>query len=195
MRQNHLKVLAIGQAYSRSLDGEGAEVFWYPDGLELTLTFDHPTLEEKRAIETGIFEIGLNVVDQIPFLCFRIFQVEDFWESRGSRKATLVLPWQECPFHLTQVKADKLPALDEVRQLDDFQLSIAVVLTDLSNGSIHTFRHLTLSPFFSKSYVQSLLQTFPYYTSCSYPKAVEKVFAKLSTNSIGDGSRIRCQAD
>jgi hypothetical protein len=195
MKPDHLKMLAIKQPYSRSLDGEGAEVFWYPDGLELILTFDKPSLEECREIETGTFEIGLNVVDQIPFLCFRIFQVEPSAAGQSSRKATLVLPWQECPFHLTQVKADRLPTLDEVRQSDDAQLPMAVVLTDLNSGSIETFRHLTLSPFFSKSFVQALLQTFPYYTPCSYPEAVANLFAKLPINSIGDGSRIRCQAD
>lgn len=157
------------------------------------MTFKDPSLLEQWAVESGIFEVTLNVIDHIPFLCFRIFQVKP-QQTHPSKLATLVLPWQECPFHLAQVDPDHLPAFEQVRRNPELRLPITAVLTDLETARVRAVRQFNLNPFFSQSLVNALLASFPHYTKSSYPNAVDQVFAKFPINSIGDAARIRCRS-
>jgi hypothetical protein len=195
MRHQEFGLITVGQTHLRSLDGEGAEFRWCGGWLELTLTFRDPSSSEQRAVETGVFEVALNVVEQIPFLCFRIFQVESSRLSDQANPATLVLPWQECPFHLVQLPPERLPAFDYVIQNPDFGLPMAAVLTDLATTRVRAVQQFTLSPFFSRSLVSALLETFPCFTQQSYPAAVDRLFAQHPLNTIGDSARIRCRSE
>jgi|GEM_PF-719257 hypothetical protein len=192
MRHQEFGLITLGQPHPHSLDGEGAEFTWCGGWLEFTLTFKDPSPSEQQVMETGVFEVALNVVEQIPFLCFRIFQVESSHLSDQANPAILVLPWQECPFHLVQVPPERLPAFDYVIQNPNFGLPIAVVLTDLATARVRALQQFTLSPFFSCSLVNALLNTFPCFTRQSYPAAVDRVFAQHPLNTIGDSARIRC---
>jgi len=194
MKHHYFRRVEIGQPYPRSLDDQGAEFTWQADRLELIMTFQDPSPAENQAVTSGVFEVALNVVEQIPILCFRIFQVEPSRGYERARSATLVLPWQECPFHLAQISPNLFPALDEVRRDPECRLQIAAVLTDLQTTRVTAFRYFSISPFFSRSLVNALLQTFPCYTPHSYPQAVEKVFAQFPLNTIGHNARIRCQS-
>jgi hypothetical protein len=194
MRYKEFGLIRVGQTHPRSLDTEGAEFLWCADSLELMLTFKEPSLLERWAVTSGIFEVTLNVIEQIPFLCFRIFQVNDSEQFNHPKSATLVLPWQECPFHLVQVEPDRLPAFEYVMQNPESGLPITVVLTDLETATVKAVRQLKLNPFFSRSLVDALLSSFPYYTTHSYPEAVDRVFAQFPTNTIGDTTRIRCRS-
>lgn len=195
MKPKKFDTIAVGQPYERSLEGEGAEFTWEGDHLELVMTFNAPSRYECEAIESGVFEIGLNVVEQIPILCFRVFQLSPPQRFESSRKAVLILPWQECPFHLAQADPERFPAFDTVQQQVEFRLSVVAVLTDLSTTRVSALRQFSLSHFFSRSLVNALLKTFPCYTSASYPEAIGRVFATFPLNTIGDTARIRCKSD
>lgn len=194
MRHRHFGLITVGQIHPPSLDGEGAEFAWGADWLELTITFRNPSASEQRAVETGVFEVALNVVEHIPFLCFRIFEVKNASPLDHSKSATLVLPWQECPFHLVQAHPERLPAFDRVMHNPEFCLPIAAILTDIETARVCAVQQFTLNPFFSRSLVEALLATFPHYTRLSYPAAVDRVFANHPLNSIGDSARIRCRS-
>ena len=194
MRHREFGLITVGQPHPRSLDGEGAEFTWCADWLELTMTFRDPSRSEQRAVEAGVLEVALNVVEQIPFLCFRIFQVNNVHSADHSKPATLALPWQECPFHLVQIHPDRLPNFEHVVQNPDFCLPIAAVLTDLETDSVRAVQQFTLNPFFSRSLVDALLNTFPCHTQQSYPAAVDRALAKHPLNTIGDSARIRCRS-
>jgi hypothetical protein len=88
MRHREFGLITVGQPHPRSLDGEGAEFTWCADWLELTMTFRDPSRSEQQAVEAGVFEVALNVVEQIPFLCFRIFQVNNVHSADHSKPAT-----------------------------------------------------------------------------------------------------------
>lgn len=195
MKYQDFGLITIGQVHPRSLNTEGAEFTWRSDWLELTLTFRNPSLTEQWAVESGVFEVALNVVEQVPFLCFRIFQVDRHTHLRPTKPATLVLPWQECPFHLCQVHPEQLPTFDPVLQNPNFQLPLAVVLTDLESKRVRAVRQFPLGAFLSRSLVEALLKTFPHYTPSSYPTAVDRILAKHPINTIGDNARIRCRSE
>jgi hypothetical protein len=194
MKYQDFGLITVGQSHTKSLDTEGAEFVWSADWVELTLTFRNPSLAEQWAIESGIFEVALNVVEQVPFLCFRIFQVETHGQLNHTKPATLVLPWQECPFHLSQLSPDQLPTFDPVLHDPCFRLPLAVVLTDLESKRVRAIRQFTLNPFLSQALVDALLTTFPCYTRYSYPHAVDRILAKHPVNTIGDSARIRCRS-
>jgi len=194
MKPRELGLITIGQIHPRSLDAEGAEFNWNAGWPELTMTFREPSPKEQQAVESGTFEVALNVIDQVPFLCFRIFQIADA-DPFGQRKpATLILPWQECPIHLVQIHPDRLPAFDAVLQNPEFSLPMAAVLTDLETGRVRAVQQFILSAFLSRSLVEALLSTFPCYTPVSYPAAVDRIFANYPLNSIGETARIRCRS-
>ncbi|WP_448603126.1 hypothetical protein [Thermoleptolyngbya sp.] len=195
MKYQDFGLITVGQTHTRSLDAEGAEFTWLSDWVELTLTFHNPSLAEQWAVESGVFEVALNVIEQVPFLCFRIFQVDRYTHAGHTKPATLVLPWQECPFHLCQVHPDQLPTFDPVLHNPNFQLPLAVVLTDLESKQVRAVRQFALSSFLSRSLVDALLKTFPYYTRFSYPAAVDRILAKHLINKIGDSARIRCRSE
>jgi hypothetical protein len=195
MKPRDFGLISVGQIHPRSLDTEGAEFTWKADRLELMMTFKNSTPFENQAVESGIFEVGLNVVEHIPFLCFRIFWVEaDLNPDQEAQKATLVLPWQECPLHLAQTDSEHLPAFDYVMQNSGFRLPITAVLTDLKTSRVRSFQHFSLSAFMSRYLVESLLTTFPYHTRTSFPISLDRVFAHHPLNSIGDTARIRCRS-
>ncbi|MBF2086633.1 hypothetical protein [Thermoleptolyngbya sp. C42_A2020_037] len=195
MKYQDFGLITVGQRHTRSLDAEGAEFTWRSDWVELTLTFRNPSLAEQWAVESGVFEVALNVVEQVPFLCFRIFQVDKYAGPGRTKPATLVLPWQECPFHLCQLHPEQLPNFDPVLHNPNFQLPLAVVLTDLETKRVRAVRQFALGSFLSRSFVEALLKTFPHYTRLSYPNAVDRILAKHQINTIGDSARIRCRSE
>jgi hypothetical protein len=99
---DQLERIAIGERLERSHEVEGARFRWANDSCELVISLGNPRPKEIRGIEHEVFEFGLNVVESMPFVCFRVFEVIGTKGFGQPQKAKLVRPWQECPFHLSR---------------------------------------------------------------------------------------------
>jgi len=191
---DNLEIVQVGQPIDRPQETEGARLTWTEDHCELMMSFASLKAAEVRGVEQGVFEFGLNVVEQIPFVSFRIFQVSS---GKGFGKPAIgkvVLPWQECPFHLSRFDLDVMPHFDEFRAQTEARLSMAVILTDYPSLVVRALRYFTLSPFFTQKLIDALLETAPAHTREGYEAAVKRVFAQYPVNTIGDGARVRCKS-
>ena len=185
---DQLEHIAIGDRINRPHEVEGACLNWAEDSCELVISFSNLQAKEIRGVQQGVFELGLNVIDSMPFVCLRVFEVV------GPQQARLLLPWQECPFHLSRFDPEALPRFDEFRALPEAHLGIVVVLTDWPGMVVKALRFFTVSPFFTQKLIEALLSTAPAYTFEGYEQGVQRVFQNYPVNAIGDRCRVRCKS-
>ncbi len=190
----HLERITIGDRLNRPHETEGARFRWVEDSCELVISFSNLQAKEIRAVQHGVFELGLNVVDSMPFVCFRVFELLATKGFGQPQQARLLLPWQECPFHLSRFDPEALPRFDEFRALPEAHLGIVVVLTDWPGMVVKALRFFTVSPFFTQKLIEALLSTAPAYTFEGYKQGVQRVFQNYPVNAIGDGCRVRCKS-
>jgi hypothetical protein len=184
----HLERISIGDRLNRPHEAEGARFQWVADSCELMISYSNLRPTEIEGIQHGVFEFGLNVVEFMPFVCFRVF------EMIGPQAAKVVLPWQECPFHLSRFDPEALPRFDEFRAMPEAHLGIVVVLTDWPELTVRALRFFTVSPFFTETLIEALLSTASAYTREGYEQGVHRVFQTYPVNSIGNGCRVRCKS-
>ena len=113
----HLERISIGDRLNRTHEAEGARFSWVDDSCELVISFSNLRPAEIEGVQHGVFELGLNVVDAMPFVCFRVFKLLKTKGFGQPQQAKLLLPWQECPFHLSRFDPEALPRFDEFRAL------------------------------------------------------------------------------
>ncbi|HIK45431.1 MAG TPA: hypothetical protein IGR64_11185 [Leptolyngbyaceae cyanobacterium M65_K2018_010] len=190
----HLERLSIGDHIHRSHEAEGARFSWVEDSCELVISYSNLQAKEIRGVQQGGFEMGLNVVESIPFFCFRIFEVLGAKDYGPPPVGQLVLPWHECPFHLSRFNPQALPCFDEFRARPQTHLGILVILTDWPGMTVEALRFFTVSPFFTQKLIEALLSTAPAYTREGYEQGVQRVFQTYPVNTIGDGCRVRCKS-
>lgn len=194
MAERYLEKVSIGDRLDRHQETEGARLTWIDTSCELCISFSNLKAAEIRGIERGTFEFGLNVIDDMPFVCFRVLEL---LESKGFGKpvqAKVVLPWQECPFHLSRFNPEVLPHFDEFRANPDARLAIATILTTWPGMTVKALRYFTLSPFFTQKLIDALLSTAAAHTREGYVDAVTRIFNTYPVNAIGEGSRVRCKS-
>lgn len=191
---NDFEIINIGDRIDRHFDTEGACFSWESQHCELVMAFANLKPAEIRGVEQGTFEFGLNVIDQMPFLCFRIFEVVGAKGFAKPKQGKLVLPWQECPFHLAYFDPAILPHFDAFRAEPNAHLGIASILTTWPNMTVQALRFFTLSPFFTQKLIDALLSTAAAYTREGYSTAVQRIYATHPVNSIGESSRVRCKS-
>ncbi len=141
-----------------------------------------------------MFEFGLNVVESIPFLYFRVFEVMSTKGFGQPQRGKVVLPWHECPFHLAHFHPEALPRFDDFRATSEAHLDIIVILTDWPGMTVKALRFFTVSLFFTQKLIEALLTIAPAYTFEGYEQGVTRVFQTYPTNAIGEGSRVRCKS-
>ena len=190
----HLERISIGDRLNRTHEAEGARFSWVDDSCELVISFSNLRPAEIEGVQHGVFELGLNVVDAMPFVCFRVFKLLKTKGFGQSQQAKLLLPWQECPFHLSRFDPEALPRFDEFRALPEAHLGIVVVLTDWPGMTVKALRFFTVSPFFTQKLIEALLSTASAYTREGYEQGVQQVFQSYPVNAIGDGCRVRCKS-
>jgi hypothetical protein len=191
---DQLEHIALGERLDRPQEAEGARFSWADDSCELMISLSKLRPAEIRGIEHGVFEFGLNVVESMPFVCFRVFEVVGAKGFGQPQQGKVVLPWHECPFHLSRFHPEALPHLDEFRTTPEARLSITVILTDWPGMTVKALRFFTVSPFFTQKLIEALLTTAPAYTFEGYESGVQRVFQTYPTNAIGEGSRVRCKS-
>ena len=190
----YLERIIIGDRINRPHETEGARFSWADDACELVISFSNPQAKEIKAVQHGVFELGLNVVESMPFVCFRIFELSEAKGFGQSQATKLLLPWQECPFHLARFDPKALPQFDEFRVKPEARLGILVILTDWPEMTVKALRFFTVSPFFTQKLIEALLSTAPAYTFEGYEQGVQRVFQNYPVNAIGDGCRVRCKS-
>lgn len=189
-----LIAISLGDRIDPPLEAEGARFTWMEDHCELMISLSGLRSAEVKGVEQGVFEFGLNVVESMPFVCFRIFEIV---KAKGFGKlpqGKLVLPWQECPFHLSRFDPEALPHFDDFRANPEARLAIATILTDWPGMTVKALRFFTVSPFFTQKLIEALLSTAPAYTFEGYEQGVQHIYNAYPTNAIGDGARIRCKS-
>jgi len=191
---DYLEKISIGDRLDREQEAEGARFTWIENSCELVMSFQGLRSAEIRGVEQGVFEFGLNVIDQMPFICFRIFEIQGAKGFGQPKQGKLVLPWQECPFRLSRFDPEVLPHFDEFRAQPEARLAIATILTDWPGMTVKALRFFTVSPFFTQKLIEALLSTAAAYTREGYVDAVQRIFSTHPTNSIGERSRIRCKS-
>jgi hypothetical protein len=189
-----LEIITLGQTLDQPYEVEGSRVTWVADRCEIVIALHDLQASETQAVKSGIFELGLNVIEQMPFLCFRIFQVATGKGFGSFHSAKVVLPWQECPLHIARIHPDQLPHFDAFRANPAARLGIYIILTDWPGMTVKALRYFTLSPFLTQKLIDALLSTAAVYTRDSYTDAVNRIFAQYPINSIADASRIRCKS-
>lgn len=191
-------VLSIGGKYYRDLGGDGVLASWTGAGLEIIAKYPNASKREREGFGTGDIEFGLNVIDDIPWLCFRIFSLIGNDKGFGQKKYRSVLPWQECPFHAAMIDAEYLQQIEEFASEyeadQNLRLMTHLMLIDSPSNTILTMRSFTLSPFFSRKLLAAVLDTKPAHNPKSYVNAVSEVYARHPVDSIGQSSRIRCKS-
>lgn len=191
---DYLEKISVGDRLDRQQEAEGARFTWVENACELVMSFQGLRSAEIRGVEQGVFEFGLNVIDQMPFICFRIFEIQAAKGFGQPKQGKLVLPWQECPFHLSRFDPEVLPHFDEFRAQPEARLAIAAILTGWPGMTVKALRFFTVSPFFTQKLIEALLGTAAAYTREGYVEAVQRIYSTQPTNSIGDSSRIRCKS-
>ena len=194
MAERYLEKISIGDRLSPAQEAEGARLTWTADACELHISLGNPSAVEIRGIKGGVFEFGLNVIDQMPFVCFRVFKPLPAKGFGKPTQAKVVLPWQECPFHLSRFNPEVLPHFDEFRAEPEARLAIATILTTWPGMTVKALRYFTLSPFFTQKLIDALLSTAAAHTREGYVDAVIRIFNTYPVNAIGDGARVRCKS-
>lgn len=194
MAERYLEKISIGDRLHPVQAAEGPHLNWVADACELHISLSNPSPAEIQGIEQGVFEFGLNVIDQMPFVCFRVFKPLPAKGFGKPTQAKVVLPWQECPFHLSRFNPEVLPHFDEFRAEPEARLAIATLLTDWPSMTVQALRFYTVSPFFTQKLINALLSTVGAYTRESYADAVHRIYRTHPVNAIGDGSRVRCKS-
>jgi hypothetical protein len=191
---DHLEKISIGDRLARPMEAEGCRLTWVENACELVMSFQGLKPAEIRGVEQGVFEFGLNVIENMPFVCFRIFEVSPAKGFGKPKEGKVVLPWQECPFHLSRFDPEILPHFDEFRAEPEARLGMAVMLTDWPRMTVKALRFFTVSPFYTQKLIEALLATAAAHTREGYETIVRKIYASHPANSIGEGSRIRCKS-
>lgn len=191
---DNLERISIGDRINRLHETEGARLSWIDNSCELIISYDNLKPKEVRGVQRGIFEIGLNVVESMPFVCFRIFELVGGKGFGQPQVGKIVLPWHECPFHLSRFDPEALPRFDEFRAMPEAHLGMAVILTDWPGMTVKALRFFTVSPFFTQKLIEALLSTTPAYTQEGYEQGVQHIFQTYPVSSIGDGCRVRCKS-
>lgn len=191
---DQLEHIAIGERLERPHEAEGARFRWADDSCELVISLSNLRPKEIRGIEHGVFEFGLNVVESMPFVFFRVFEVVGTQGFGRPQQGKLVLPWHECPFHLARFHPETLPHFDDFRAIPEARLGIIVILTDWPEMTVKALRFFTVSPFFTQKLIEALLSTTSAYTREGYAQGVTGIFETYPTNAIGDDSRVRCKS-
>ncbi|MDA0268435.1 MAG: hypothetical protein O2890_14960 [Cyanobacteria bacterium] len=194
MTEPYLEKISIGDRLSPAQEAEGARFSWVADSCELHISLSNLKAAEIRGIKQGVFEFGLNIIDQMPFVCFRVFEVSKAQGFGKPKTAKVLLPWQECPFHLSRIDPEILPHLDEFRAEPEARLAIATILTDWPSMTVQALRFFTVSPFFTQKLIEALLSTAVAYTRESYVDAVHRIYRTHPVNAIGEGARVRCKS-
>lgn len=189
-----LEIITLGQTLDWRHEAEGARITWVENRCQIVIAYQNLKTAEIEGVRSGIFELALNVIDQMPFLCFRIFQVAAGKGFGPARPAKIVLSWQECPLHIARIPPDDLPHFDAFRTTPEARLSIAVILTDWPGMTVKALRYFTVSPFFTQKLIEALLSTAAAYTRDSYAAAIYRIFDQYPVNSIAEASRIRCKS-
>ena len=70
-----LERISIGDRLNRPHEAEGARFQWAEDSCELVISYSNLRPAEIEGIQHGVFEFGLNVVESMPFVCFRVFDM------------------------------------------------------------------------------------------------------------------------
>ena len=190
----YLEAIHIGDRLNRHHDAPGSLLSWIDNQCQLIISLDHLKAEEIRGVQRGVFEIGLNVIDHLPFVCFRIFEVTSTKGFGQAQPARLLLPWHECPFHLCRFDPQALPDFDGFRANPEVHLALTVILTDWPSMVVRALRMFTLSPFFTQKLIEALLTTATAHTYEGYALAVNRIFEAYPTGAIGEGSRVRCKS-
>ncbi|MBD2425425.1 hypothetical protein [Phormidium sp. FACHB-1136] len=191
---DYLKPISIGDRIDPPQEAEGARFTWVEDHCELMISLSGLRPAEVKGVEKGVFEFGLNVVESMPFVCFRVFEVVGAKGFGRPQRGKVVLPWHECPFHLARFHPDVLPHFDDFRTIPEARLGIIVILTDWPGMTVKALRFFTVSPFFTQKLIEALLATAPAYTFEGYEQGVQRVFHAYPVNAISDGSRVRCKS-
>ncbi|WP_008311710.1 hypothetical protein [Leptolyngbya sp. PCC 6406] len=194
MAERYLEQISIGDRLHPAQEAEGSRLTWMDSACELHISLSNLNAAEIRGVERGVFEFGLNIIEQMPFVCYRILELLPTKGFGKHIQAKVVLPWQECPFHLSRFDPDVLPHFDEFRAEPDARLAIATILTTWPGMTVKGLRFFTLSPFFTQRLIDALLGTAAAYTRESYADAVTRIYQAYPVNSIGEGSRVRCKS-
>lgn len=193
--QDYLRVVK-GEKFYRVIDCEGALVSWF-SGLEIVANFSNPSPREIDGFANGEFELALNVINDIPWFCFRIFS-QSHSKGFGRKEYRVILPWQECPFHAARIDPPLLQRIEklalEAEENKELRVATNVILLDFPSNTVLSLRRFTLSPFFSRKLFTSVLDTKAAHTSESYDQAVSEVLARYPVDSIGESSRVRCKS-
>ena len=187
-----IEPVILGAPILRDHPEDGARFQWCASHCELMMAFEHLRPAEVEAISAGAFEFGLTVIDQMPFVCFRVFQAKPSKGFGRPRIGKLVWPWQECPLHLSRFDPDTLPAFDDFRATPNVRLAIAVILAERPSLVVKALRYFTLSPSFTQALIDALLSTVAAHTREGYEAAVRSIYAAYPPNGLGEQCQVRC---
>jgi hypothetical protein len=190
-------VLKTGGKYYRDLGGEGALVSWTGAGVEIVVNYASPAKREVDGFANGEVEFGLNVIDDIPWVCFRVMGLINE-RGFGKKEYKPVLPWQDCPFHAAMIDPPYLLQIEEraseYEADQNLRLITHLMLLNFPSNTILTIRFFTLSPFFSRKLLAAVLDTKAAHNPRSYNDTVPRVYNRYPVNYIGQSSRIRCKS-
>ncbi|MDB9538988.1 hypothetical protein [Anabaenopsis arnoldii] len=193
--QDYLRVVK-GEKFYRVIDCEGALVSWF-SGLEIVANFSNPSPREIDGFANGEFELALNVINDIPWFCFRIFSLIPK-KGFGRKEYRVILPWQECPFHASRIDPQSLQRIEELaleaEENKELRVATNVILLDFPSNTVLSLRRFTLSPFFTRKLFTAVLDTKAAHTSESYEQGVTATFDEFPVNAIGESSRVRCKS-
>jgi hypothetical protein len=190
----YLESIHIGDRLSRRHEAPGPLLSWIDHQCQLIISLDNLTPDEIRGVQRGVFELGLNIIDHLPFVCFRIFELSQSKGFGQPQPARLLVPWHECPFHLSRFDPQALPNFDAFRAQPNIHLALTVILTDWPGMVVKALRLFTVSPFFTQKLIEALLTTATAHTYEGYALAVNRIFDTYPTGAIGEGSRVRCKS-
>lgn len=194
-----LRVIVQGELFYRPINQEGALVSWTTGGLEIAVSFAKPTERERIAFNDGIFEMGTTVIQGIPWIAFRVFQIEVKPKGFGQgQPARVMIPWHECPFHAVRIDPDYRNQIQEftleAAENPELRLATNAILLDYPSSEVIAIRRFSLSPHFTREFLSSVLITQATHTWESYDNAVNQTFEQYPVGAIGESTRIRCRS-
>ena len=190
-------VIAVGDKFYKNMPQEGALASWTGGGLEIAIALNQPTPGELRGAREGVFEMGLTVVNEIPWICFRIFHIQEQVRGFGAtaHKVEEALGWHECPFHAVRIAPEYLQDIAEFDFLNpELRIGVTAVVLDWPSHKVKALRRFSLSPFFSRELCSAILDTDDLHTSESYDQEITRLYRDTPVGELGESTRIRCRS-
>ena len=190
-------VIAVGHKFYRNIPQEGALAAWTGGGLEIAIALNQPTPGELLGAREGVFEMGLAVVNEIPWVCFRIFQLQEPVRGFGApaRKVELALGWHECPFHAVRISPEDR---EDIESFDfanpELRIGVTAVVLDWPSHKVKVLRRFSLSPFFSRELCSAVLDTDDLHTEASYDQEISRLYRDTPVGELGESTRVRCRS-